>query len=90
VRLLLEVRIRSSSLFLLRWCVPHRWITCGVVYLADLLGSSQFSCSLEWFQAWLSKGLIFDNGCCSGALVLWGLSIKTSRMSTITSFPRLW
>jgi hypothetical protein len=30
-----------------------------------------------------------SDDCCSGALVLWGLSTKTSRLSSITRFVRL-
>jgi hypothetical protein len=94
-RLHLEVRIWSSP--------PYTRSSGGssagrgkVVFLVNLLGSDRFLCLLVWLYVWLfwSIGLIFGDGCCSSVLVLWGLSMMTSHLSTIirsttTSFARL-
>ena len=59
--------------------------------LVYLLGSSLFSslfmCLLV--GSLIPKLLFIGGGCCSGALVLWGLSTTTSRLSTTTSGARL-
>src|SRR4051812_30802337 len=72
----------------------HRW-TCGGVSsvdlsLVDLLGSDRSSSMFVCFQVeFFRSTLIFNgDGCCFGVLVLWGLSIATSRLSTTTCFVR--
>ena len=59
--------------------------------LVDLYGSvrhsSTFACILVGFFP--SMLLFIGDSCCSGALVPWGLSTTTFRLSTTTSFVRL-
>ena len=73
--------------------------TTGSTILTDIEALSK--CSLLWrsFTHWIGgMGIlvfvlailpIAGGGCCSGALVLWGLSTTTSRLSTTTSCARL-
>jgi hypothetical protein len=50
----------------------------------DLVG---FRDRFVWFKVSLFRSMVLNigDGCCSGALVLWGLSTTTSRLSTTTS-----
>jgi hypothetical protein len=54
---------------------------------ADLLRSVGFWCLVVWFQVHLfqSTVVIINDGCSSGALVLWGLGTTTSCLSITTS-----
>jgi hypothetical protein len=100
----LEVRIRSSPLYprsggpsstgerRVESCV--RRISWDLVGFHDrLCGFGSVSSDL-WFSSSAmvarSTVLIIGDGCCSGTLVLWDLSMTTSRLSTTTSFAWLW
>ena len=56
----------------------------------DPQGSGLYSCVFLCLQvgSFRSKLLFNGNGCCSGALVLYGLSTTTSRVSTTISFAQ--
>ena len=60
------------------------------MHLVDLLGSVRRSSLLMCLQvgSFLST-LFIDGGCCSGVLILWGLSTTTFLLSTTKRFARL-
>jgi hypothetical protein len=70
-----------------RWCISRRRRAREVVCPMDFTWSGRVFRSLVWFQVSLFRStvVIIGDGCCSSALVLWGLSTTTSHVSTTIS-----
>lgn len=73
----------------------HRW-ACEIVsptnlFLMNLFGSDRSSSTFVFLRvgSFRSTVLFIGGGCCSAVLVLRGLSMMTSRLSTTTTFAWL-